>query len=251
MLLNCAVPVILLGWDACTGHLGANPVNFAIRTTGLLSLIFLVLTLARHSREPDHRLELAGPVPPDAGALRVLSRLSAFPDLLRVRPRGEHERHSLGDHQASLPDGGNARPGADGAAGGDLDRWHDQAPGRQALEGAAPAGLRRRGGGRGPLLHAREGRRTQPVAFAVALAVLLGYRLVAHYLQLRSAYHKLRSAPATALAPRHRAGGEAEVLVGSTEGRPQSSTRPPESARFASCRPPAPGCRSTSCPASI
>ena len=30
---------------------------------------------------------------------------------------------------------------------------------------------------------------TQPVAFAVALAVLLGYRLVAHYLQLRSAYH--------------------------------------------------------------
>ena len=41
------------------------------------------------------------------------------------------------------------------------------------------------------------------------LAVLLGYRLVAHYLQLRSAYHKLRSAPAATLA--HAAGGTPTV----------------------------------------
>ena len=46
VLLNCTVPVALLGWDAWGGRLGANPVNFAIRTTGILSLIFLVLSLA-------------------------------------------------------------------------------------------------------------------------------------------------------------------------------------------------------------
>jgi ferredoxin-NADP reductase/DMSO/TMAO reductase YedYZ heme-binding membrane subunit len=46
VILNCGVPGILLGWDALQGHLGANPVNFAIRTTGLLALIFLVLSLA-------------------------------------------------------------------------------------------------------------------------------------------------------------------------------------------------------------
>lgn len=46
VVLNCGVPGILLGWDAWQGHLGANPVNFAIRTTGLLCLIFLVLSLA-------------------------------------------------------------------------------------------------------------------------------------------------------------------------------------------------------------
>src|ERR1700734_2978742 len=46
VLLNCIVPVTLLGWDAWHGALGANPVNFAIRTTGLLSLLFLVLSLA-------------------------------------------------------------------------------------------------------------------------------------------------------------------------------------------------------------
>jgi ferredoxin-NADP reductase/DMSO/TMAO reductase YedYZ heme-binding membrane subunit len=46
VVLNGAVPLILLAWDAVAGRLGANPVNFAIRTTGLLSLIFIILTLA-------------------------------------------------------------------------------------------------------------------------------------------------------------------------------------------------------------
>ena len=46
VLLNCVVPVSLLGWDAVKGQLGANPVNFVIRTTGILSLMFLILSLA-------------------------------------------------------------------------------------------------------------------------------------------------------------------------------------------------------------
>jgi ferredoxin-NADP reductase/DMSO/TMAO reductase YedYZ heme-binding membrane subunit len=46
VVLNCLVPVALLAWDAGHSRLGANPVNFAIRTTGLLSLLFLVLSLA-------------------------------------------------------------------------------------------------------------------------------------------------------------------------------------------------------------
>src|SRR5258708_36335078 len=45
VLLNGAVPAALLGVDALRGQLGANPVNFAIRTTGLLSLTFLLLSL--------------------------------------------------------------------------------------------------------------------------------------------------------------------------------------------------------------
>ena len=46
VLLNGAVPVALLAYDAFRGELGANPVNFAIRTTGMLALIFLLLSLA-------------------------------------------------------------------------------------------------------------------------------------------------------------------------------------------------------------
>ena len=45
VLINCGVPALLLGWDAFHGKLGANPVNFAIRTTGLLALIYLMLSL--------------------------------------------------------------------------------------------------------------------------------------------------------------------------------------------------------------
>jgi ferredoxin-NADP reductase/DMSO/TMAO reductase YedYZ heme-binding membrane subunit len=44
--LNCLLPLLLLGWDAWNGATGANPVNFGIRTTGMLALIFLVLSLA-------------------------------------------------------------------------------------------------------------------------------------------------------------------------------------------------------------
>lgn len=40
------VPFVLLLWDAYRGELGVNSVNFAIRTTGLLGIIFLTLSLA-------------------------------------------------------------------------------------------------------------------------------------------------------------------------------------------------------------
>lgn len=46
VLINALVPGALLGWDAWHHRLGANPVNFAILTTGMLTLTFLVLTLA-------------------------------------------------------------------------------------------------------------------------------------------------------------------------------------------------------------
>ena len=46
VLVNAAVPATLLGWDACHHRLGANPVNFAILTTGMSALTFLLLTLA-------------------------------------------------------------------------------------------------------------------------------------------------------------------------------------------------------------
>ena len=43
---NAAVPGLLLAYDAWRGNLGGNPINFSIRTTGMLSLIMLVLSLA-------------------------------------------------------------------------------------------------------------------------------------------------------------------------------------------------------------
>ena len=46
LLVNGAVPVTLLAWDAWHHRLGANPVNFALLTTGMSALVFLLLTLS-------------------------------------------------------------------------------------------------------------------------------------------------------------------------------------------------------------
>ena len=46
VFVNCLVPLALLGWDAARGRLGANPLDFVTRTTGTLTLVFLLLSLA-------------------------------------------------------------------------------------------------------------------------------------------------------------------------------------------------------------
>ena len=45
MILNGMVPLAMLGWDAYRGQLGANSVNNALHITGILSLVFLFLSL--------------------------------------------------------------------------------------------------------------------------------------------------------------------------------------------------------------
>jgi methionine sulfoxide reductase heme-binding subunit len=46
IFVNALVPLALLCWDGYNRRLGANPAEFAIRTTGVLALIFLILALA-------------------------------------------------------------------------------------------------------------------------------------------------------------------------------------------------------------
>src|SRR4051812_33875480 len=44
--VNALVPLGILSWDALHHQLGANPPTFALHTTGMLALIFLILSLA-------------------------------------------------------------------------------------------------------------------------------------------------------------------------------------------------------------
>jgi len=46
VFVNSLVPVALLLWDGYHHRLGANPPEFATRATGVLALIFILLTLA-------------------------------------------------------------------------------------------------------------------------------------------------------------------------------------------------------------
>jgi len=46
VFLSSSVPLVLMGWDWYRGQLGANPVEFLTRTTGMLTLVFLFISLA-------------------------------------------------------------------------------------------------------------------------------------------------------------------------------------------------------------
>ena len=46
LLVNALVPLVLLLWDVYRGRVGANPLEYATRTTGMLTLVFLMLTIA-------------------------------------------------------------------------------------------------------------------------------------------------------------------------------------------------------------
>ncbi len=45
VIISGLVPAALLGWDALHGQLGVNDVNYAIRSTGMLGLVFMTLSL--------------------------------------------------------------------------------------------------------------------------------------------------------------------------------------------------------------
>lgn len=46
LFLNALVPLTLLFWDVYYKKVGANPLEFITRTTGMLTLVFLLITLA-------------------------------------------------------------------------------------------------------------------------------------------------------------------------------------------------------------
>jgi sulfoxide reductase heme-binding subunit YedZ len=46
VFVNALVPITLLLWDLYHKKVGANPLEFVTRTTGMLTLVFLTLTLA-------------------------------------------------------------------------------------------------------------------------------------------------------------------------------------------------------------
>ncbi len=46
VIVNSLVPLALIGWDWWRGQLGANPLDFVTRATGMLTLVFLLVSLA-------------------------------------------------------------------------------------------------------------------------------------------------------------------------------------------------------------
>jgi sulfoxide reductase heme-binding subunit YedZ len=198
VLLNGGVPVALLGIDALRHQLGANPVNFAIRTTGLLALIFLLLSL---TTTPVGRLTGWNWLTHFRRTLglyaffhalfhfaifftfdRTLNVKSTLSEML-VRPYltvGAAGLVMMVPLALTSTNGMIKRLGAT--------RWKRL---HRLAYFVAIAGVVHY-----YMLVKADVR--QPLAFAIVLTALLGYRLVAHYLKLRSTSRGARRAPATA-----------------------------------------------------
>jgi sulfoxide reductase heme-binding subunit YedZ len=215
-LLNCIVPVTLLGWDAWNGGLGANPVNFALQTTGILALLFLLLSL---TVTPASRLTGWGWL----GQFRRMLGLNAF-----FHTALHFFLFFAFDRGASIEDTGSEilmRPYLMvGTVGLVL-----MAP---LAATSTNAMIKRMGRARWKALHrlayvaAAAGALhyymlvkadvSQPTAFAAVLGVLLLYRVGAHYWQLRTDAWKYRSAPFAPPTP----APAVENLDWATAGRP-------------------------------
>ncbi len=195
VLLNCTVPVALLGWDAWVGQLGSNPVNFAIRTTGILALIFLVLSL---SVTPASRLtgfgwlgqfrRMLGLYAFFHAALHFLlffglDRAASVPDTVSEIAKRPYLLVGIVGLVVMVPLAVTSTNGMIKRLG--PARW--KALHRLAYVAATAGALHFY------MLVKADTRR--PIGFAAALGILFFYRLAAHYLQIRSDARKYRSAP--------------------------------------------------------
>jgi ferredoxin-NADP reductase/DMSO/TMAO reductase YedYZ heme-binding membrane subunit len=198
VLLNCVVPVALLGWDAWGGHLGANPVNFAIRTTGTLSLLFLLLSL---TVTPASRITGWGWL----GQFRRMLGLNAF-----FHTALHFLLFFAFDRAASVSDTASEilmRPYLMVGTFGLVVMMPLAATSTNTM-------IKRLGPTRWKVLHRLayvaaaaaalhyyllvKADVSQPIAFASVLGMLLLYRLGAHYTQLRADAWKYRFAPPAA-----------------------------------------------------
>src|SRR6516165_312520 len=204
VILNCIVPGMLLAWDAVQGDLGANPVNFAIRTTGILSLIFLVLSLTITPLTRLFGWSSLGQFRRVFGLYAFFHALIHF-GLFFILDRS-------GNVADTLAEIGMRRYLIVGAVGLLI---------MLPLAITSTNGMvQRLGPRRWKMLHRSayiaaaagalhyymlvKADTTLPLLFAAILSVLFGYRLIAHYFQLRSDSYKYRTtATLPALATRH------------------------------------------------
>ncbi len=138
-LVGALVPAALLAWDAWHGQLGVNAVNFVIRTTGLVGLVLITLSL------------LVTPLRELTGWSRVIAMRRGLGVVGFAYLAVHFLVFFLLDRQASvastlheivdpaLPVVRNRRTGAAGPAGGDVDGRDGRAARRDARGSACTA----------------------------------------------------------------------------------------------------------------
>ena len=197
-LVGALVPAVLLAWDAWHGQLGVNAVNFVIRTTGLVGLILLTLSLVvtplRELTGWNRAIAMRRGLGVAAFAYLVVHFLVFF--LLDRQASVTSTVHEITTRRylwfgtsalvlmiplaATSMDAMVARLGATA--------W------KRLHRLAYPIAI-------GAVIHYYllvKSDVTQPLAFAGAIGVLLLYRLVAHYVRLRKAAAAAQARPVSA-----------------------------------------------------
>src|SRR3954454_22849848 len=193
VIVNGLVPAALLLWDAYRHQLGVNTVNFAIRTTGLIGLVFIALSLA----------------------ITPLRALTGWNRLIAVRRNiGVLGFFYIAAH--FLIFFALDREGSVTSTVGEIVKRRYLWFGTAALALMVPlagtstdAMVLRRGAKHWKLLHRLayaiaigavvhyyllvKADVRQPLAFAAVVGVLLSYRVVAHYLALRAEVRRARA----------------------------------------------------------
>lgn len=211
VLASGAVPAVLLLWDAWHGQLGVNNVNFAIRTTGMVGIVLITLSLLITPLRALTGWNLAIAVRRNLGVLGFFYLAAHFLIFFAF--------DRMGDVSSTLSEIVKRRY-----------LWF----GTGALLLMIPLALTSTDGmvsRLGPTLWKRLHRLAYviamgavvhyyllvksdvrlPLAFAGAVGVLLGFRLVSHYVALRAAAHKATHRVLAAPVPKKFWSGELRI----------------------------------------
>ena len=212
-LVNGLIPAALLVWDAWRHQLGVNEVNFAIRTTGLLGLSLLLLSLVITPLRALTGWNRLVAIRRNLGLLAfayLVAHLAIFVLLDRAGSLAStfHEivmRRYLWFGTAALA---LMTPLALTSTDATMRRLGAK-PWKRLHRLAYPAAV-------AAVVHYYllvKSDTRQPTAFAGALAVLLLYRLVAHYTALRAAARAARPRPAAATPAVERKFWSGELII--------------------------------------
>ena len=88
VFVNALVPLTLLLWDVYRKQVGANPLEFVTRTTGMLTLVFLTVTIAvTPVRTSEPRITVVCPTATPATSVIASSAPGDNTPTMIARPR--------------------------------------------------------------------------------------------------------------------------------------------------------------------
>ena len=182
VLVNGAVPLALLVWDACASPARRQPAEFRHPHHRHDDADFPDADDGGDAAAQNHRLELADSFRAGRSGFTPFFTAACISLCFFSLDQAFSVSSTLTEmRQTQIPDRGHHGAAGHGAAGHHFDQRDDQTPRRQTLAGVAPAGVCGRHCGVIHYYMQVKADVRQPLVFAAVLVVLLGYRLLDYW----------------------------------------------------------------------